>query len=105
MRTCILITATAFVTWIAFSIIQGVKTGTERLWLISAIKAPGRMALGEIQADMKSGHYELAKAKIEVFMGTWSRFDRGSDSFGGPGIGDIMASFSKIDTNHLAVKP
>ena len=99
MKTFLVIVATAVITWITFSVIHGVRTGVERLWLISAIKAPGRMALGEIQTDMNAERYALAKAKIDALMSTWQRFNSGPDSFRGSGIGDIMVTFSKLDTN------
>ena len=99
MKTFIIIVVTAAITWITVSVINGVRTGVERLWLIGAIKAPGRMALTEIQKDMNAGHYDVAKAKIDVLMTTWQRFDSGPDSFSGSGIGDIMVAFSKLNTN------
>jgi hypothetical protein len=99
MKTFLVIVITSAVTLIAVSVIQGLRTGKERLWLVSAIKAPGRMALNEIQADMNAGRYDVAKAKIDVLMSTWQRFDSGPDSFTGPGIGEIMVSFAKLDTN------
>lgn len=98
MKTCLTIVVTAVITWITVSVIHGVRTGAERLWLISAIKVPGRMALNEIQTDMNAGRCSLAKAKIDVLMDTWHRFDSGPDSFRGFGIGDIMVSFSKLDS-------
>ena len=100
MKTFFVIVITAAITWVAVSIIHGVRIGAERLWLVSAIKAPGRMALGEIQADMNAERYALAKAKIDALMSTWQRFDSGPDSFRGSGIGDIMVTFSKLDTNN-----
>ncbi len=99
MKTFFVIVVTAVVTWIVASVVHGVQAGTERLWLVSSVKAPGRMALGEIQADMNAGRYELAKAKIDTLMDTWQRFDSGPDSFRGAGIGDIMVAFSKLGTN------
>ena len=99
MRTFLIIVVTAAVTWITFSVIHGVSTGKERLWLVSAIKAPGKMALGEIQEDMNAGRYAVAKAKIDVLVDTWQRFNSGPDSFKGSAIGDIMVAFSRLDTN------
>jgi hypothetical protein len=104
MKTFIIIMVTAaltaVVTWMATSFAYGVQTGVERLWFVSAVKAPGRMALGEIQADMHAGRFEVAQAKIDAFMETWERFSSGPDSFRGPGIGDIMGTLSKFDTNN-----
>ena len=67
--------------------------------MVSSIKAPGRWALREIQADMNAGRHDLAKAKIDAFVTTWQRFESGPDSCRGSGIGDIMVTFSKLDTN------
>ena len=105
MKTFLVIVVTAVVTWIVASVVHGVQTGTERLWLVSAVKAPGRMALGEIQANMNAGRYDLAKAKIDTLMDTWHRFDSGPDSFRGLGIGDIMVAFSRLDTNAVVAYP
>jgi len=99
MKTFIIIVVTAAITGIAVSVIHGVRTGVGRLWLISAIKVPGRMALSEIQTEMNAGRYDVAKAKLGVLMTTWQRFDSGPDAFSGSGIGDIMVAFGKLDTN------
>ena len=103
MKTFLIIIVTAAITWITVSVIHGVRTGVERLWLISAIKVPGRMALSEIQTDMNAERYAVAKAKIDALMDTWQRFDSGPDSFRGSGIGDIMVAFSKLDTNSSSI--
>ena len=105
MKTFLLIVVTVAVTWFIASAIHGIRTGVERLWLVSAVKAPGRMALKDIQADMNAGQYRLAKAKIDIFMDTWQRFESGPDSNRGPGIGDIMEAFSKLDTNGIDTRP
>ena len=105
MKTLLVIVITVAVTWIIAKFVHGVQTGTERLWLISAVKAPGRMALGEIQADMNAGRYQLAKAKMDVFVATWRKFDSGPDSFDGSGIGNIMVALSKADTNSGVANP
>lgn len=96
MKTFLTILLTALVKWFFTSLFHGARSGVERLWLISAIKAPGRMALGEIQEDMHAGRYNVAKEKIDVFVTTWQRFSSGPDSFRGEGIGDIMVAFSGI---------
>ena len=104
-KTLLAIIVTALLTWITFSVVYSIRSGIERLWMVSAIKVPGRMAISEIQTDMNEGRYDLARAKLQVFMDTWQRFDRGPDSCGGCGIGDIMVAFSNIDTNHAAMNP
>ena len=105
MKTLFIIVVTIALTWIVASVFHGVQTGVERFWLVSAVKAPGRMALTEIQEDMNAGRYQLAKAKIDVLKDTWQRFDSGPDSFRGLGIGDIMVAFSKLDTNSIVAHP
>ena len=45
MKTFLIIVATAAITWFAFSVVHSLGTGVERLWMISAVKAPGGMAL------------------------------------------------------------
>jgi len=100
MKIFLTISITAVLTWFAFSFIQSVRTGVEHLWLISAVKVPGKMAIEDIQKDMNEGRYDIAKAKRQIIMDTWQRRDRGADSNSGRGIGDIMVAFSKIDTNH-----
>lgn len=91
---------TGLLTWTALSVAHSVREGVERLWLVSAIKVPGKKAIAEIQTDMNAGRYDLAKAKLQALMDTWERFDNGPDSFSGRGIGDIMTTFSRIETNH-----
>jgi hypothetical protein len=99
MKTFLIIAATAFVTWMISSVIHGMQTGAERLWMISAVKVPGQMALKEIQIDMEAGRYEIAKAKIDEFAATWQKFNSGPDSCNGPGIGEVMVAFSRIEAN------
>jgi hypothetical protein len=103
MKTFFTIVATAAITWFAFSVVHSLRTGAERLWMISAVKAPGGMALGEVQSDMDAGRYENAKAKINALADTWQRFNSGPDSCSGLGVGDIMVTFSKLDTNYTTV--
>lgn len=96
MKTFLTVLLTATVTWFFTTLFHGARTGVERLWMVSAIKRPGGMALGEIQEDMHAGRYDVAKEKVDVLMTTWQRFSSGPDSFRGEGIGDIMVAFSQI---------
>ncbi len=93
----LIIAVTAVTTWITANVAHGVRSGVERLWLISAIKVPGRMAIEEIQADMAAGRYEMATAKLQAFLDTWQRFNHGPDSFGGRGIGDVMSALAQAE--------
>ena len=65
-------------------------------WIIGAIKNPGGMALGDIQADMNAKRYDLAKEKIDVLFNSWQRFSSGPDSCSGVGISDIMVTFRQM---------
>ena len=102
MRTFLVVLATAAITWFTISVVHGVQRSIEKVWLISAVKAPGRMALQEIQADMNAGRCSLAKAKIDALVNTWHRFESEPDSNRGLGIGDIMVAIGKLDTNAIA---
>ena len=112
MKTFLVTVVTAIVTaattWFVAGTVHGIQTRIDRVWLISAVKAPGRMAIEDIQADMAAERYQLAKAKIDLLADTWHRFDSGPDSFHGSGIGsgigDIMVTFSKLDTNSATSK-
>jgi len=64
--------------------------------MVSAMKAPGGMAIRDIQADMNAGRFEVAKEKVDALAQTWQRFSSGPDSCSGAGIGDVMVTFSKI---------
>lgn len=74
MKTFLTVVIAVVVTWVIASVIHGVRTGTDRLWMVSAAKAPGRMALADIQADLDAHRYSVAKAKIDAFVTTWQRF-------------------------------
>src|SRR5947207_2507999 len=102
MKTFLTIVVTAVITWIAADLFCGVRKGVAKLWMISAMKAPGRMAIRDIQADMNAGRYDIAKRKIDAFEATWERFSSGPDSCSGTGIGDIMVTFSGIPSDAQA---
>ncbi len=85
--------ATAVVAAVLLVLWQGVRNGE---WIISFIKSPGLMALRDIQADMSAKRYDLAGKKIDVFLSTWEKFDRGPDSCSGTGIRDIIVTFSEM---------
>lgn len=95
MKTFLAVIIAVVVTWTINSVVHGVRTGTDRLWIVSAVKAPGRMALAGIQADMAAHRYSLARPKVDAFVTAWQRFEAGPDSCRGQGIGDIMVTLSK----------
>jgi hypothetical protein len=104
-KTFLVTIVTALLTWITFSVFQSLHKGVERLWLVSAIKVPGNKAIADIQSNMNEGRYKLAAAKLQALKDTWQRFDTGPDSFSGRGIGDIMVTFSKLDTDYATNIP
>jgi hypothetical protein len=64
---------------------------------MSAVKAPGRMALGEVEADLRAGHFEVANAKIAALKKQWAVFENEA-GFSGQAIGNIMVIFGQIDS-------
>jgi hypothetical protein len=105
-RTLITVLITALVTslcWYGASVANGVRRGIERVWLISAVKAPGRMALDDIEADLIAGRSEAAKAKIAALRQQWAVFDSEA-GFRGQAIGNIMVTFGQIDSGMEATK-
>ena len=96
MKTFLTVVITFITTWIIASVVHDVRVVRDRLWMVSAVKAPGRMAIADIQTDLSAHRYIVAKAKMDAFAMTWQRFEADPDSFKGRGIGDIMVTFSKI---------
>jgi hypothetical protein len=93
MKTFLVVLVTTVVTGTGFHFYYGLRTAE---WLIGAIKNPGGMALRDIQADMNTGRYDIAKEKIDALFTTWQRFSSGPDSCSGTGISDIVVTFSKL---------
>jgi hypothetical protein len=75
MKTSLIIVASAAVTLLLPSFINGAKTGYERTWLICAVKVPGSMAIEAIQCDLSAGRCESAGAKVDALAQTWKRFN------------------------------
>jgi hypothetical protein len=96
-RTVITILITALVTSLCWYVVSGLLRGVEGLWLMSAVKAPGRMALDEIEADLQAGRLDTAKTKIAVLRRQWALFEREA-GFRGQALGNIMVTFGQIDT-------
>jgi len=104
-RTIITILITALVTSVCWYVVGGLLRGVEGLWFVSAVKAPGRMALDAIDADLQARRLEMAKSKLAALRRQWSVFE-GEAGFRGQGVGDIMVTLSQMDiaakTNQLA---
>ena len=96
-RTFITILISVLVTSLCWYVVGSLRRGVERLWLMSAVKAPGRMALEEIEADLQAGRLEVAKTKIAAFEDQWALF-MSEAGFRGQGIGNIMVRFGRIDS-------
>ena len=96
-RTVITILVTALVTSFCWYVVGGLRRGVEGLWLMSAVKVPGQMALGEIEADVRAGRLEIVKSKIGALRSQWAVF-KGEDGFRGQAIGNILVTFGQIDS-------
>lgn len=96
-RTVITILISVVITSLGWSLVSGLQQGVDRLWLLSAVKAPGRMALSNIEADLVAGRFEIAKAKLSAFQKEWAIFENES-GFRGIGIGNIMVTLGQIDS-------
>ena len=70
------------------------RRSVEKLWLISAVKAPGRMALDEIVTELQRGDVASATTKLQILKSEWDRFEK-EDELSGVGIGNIMVEFSR----------
>lgn len=70
--------------------------------LRSAVKAPGRMALEQIQRDLDSGNYDIAKAHLGILRQLWSRFEAEPGPMVEQGIGDIMVKFREMEESGTA---
>jgi hypothetical protein len=83
-RTLITILITILVTSLCWYVITELRRGVEELWLMSAVKAPGRMALGEVEADLRAGHFEVGNAKIAALKKQWAVFENEAGFRGRP---------------------
>lgn len=95
-RTFLTILITALVTSAGWYVVTSIRRGAEALWLMSAVKAPGRMALDRIQQDFAAGRDEVAKAKLAALRRQWAVFED-EPAFRGQAIGNILGPFFEID--------
>jgi hypothetical protein len=111
-RTLLTVAITVAVMSLLFyvsSAANSVRRKIDQAWLMSAVKAPVRIALDEIQTDLNAGRYDVAKLKIAAFKKQWSIFEQ-AKGFSSQGIGNIMVEFATLDqtnapgsqTNHPA---
>jgi hypothetical protein len=95
-RTLITILVTFIITSLCWYIGTELRRGVEGLWLTSAVKAPGRMALEKIESDLNASRFEPAKAKLVALKKQWAAFER-ETGFHGQAIGNIMVTFGQIE--------
>ena len=95
-RTILTILIACLVTSLCWSVAESLRRDIEGLWFMSAVKAPGRMALDSIEADLQAGRVEIAKSKIASLRKQWSVLESEA-GFRGEAIGNIMVTFPKID--------
>ena len=93
-RIIIAIAVAVAITSLCWSIATGMRRSVEKLWLISAVKAPGRMALDEIVTELQRGDVASATTKLQILKSEWDRFEK-EDGLSGVGIGNIMVEFSR----------
>ena len=93
-----IIALTAVITSLCWYIATSMRRSIEELWLISAVKAPGRMALQEMATDLQRGDVAAATAKLQILRSEWDRFEK-DDGLSGVGIGNIMVDFSRVPIN------
>jgi len=96
MKTRILtIFVTAVLTSLAWYGWFSVSRSVERFKLLSAVQAPGRMALDDIQADLGKGRYNVAQAKVMALKRHWAIFE--AEGLSGEALGRVMVTFSQVD--------
>jgi hypothetical protein len=95
-RTWAAVLVTALLTSLCWHAGTSLRSGRDKLWLISAVKVPGNKALDIIAEDMKNHRYDDASRRIEVLRQEWREFDREKE-FDGNAIGNILVQFSRID--------
>ena len=95
-RTILTILIACLVTSLCWHVAESLRRDIEGLWFMSAVKAPGRMALDSIETDLQAGRIEIAKSKVASLRKQWSVFESEA-GFRGEAIGNIMVTFSKID--------
>jgi hypothetical protein len=94
-RTSIAIVVTFIVTSLGWYVVTSLREALEATWLISAVKAPGRMALNAIQYDLAAGKYKSAAARLDLLQKSWARFEK-EDGYVGMGLGNIMVEYGNM---------
>ena len=103
-RTIIAIVITAAATSLVWDVATGLRKGRDKLWLMSAVTVPGRMALDEIAAETERGDYAAAKGKLEILRNLWRQFDS-DNSFSSAALGNVMVEFSRLPNSATNAAP
>ena len=90
--TIVVTAAVTSLLWYGWHVLNAVGNRIEHVWLVSSVKAPGRMALDTIQTDLEAGRHDVVKAEVEALRKRWASFSADEDDRGS-GIGDIMTDF------------
>ncbi len=100
LKLFVAIVCTALITALGCTFVCSTRPAIAELWLLSSVKAPGRMALQEIMTELKQGNVADAENKLAILQAEWQRFESEND-FTGEGIGNIMLKFlpPPADTN------
>ena len=98
--TIVVTAAVTSLLWYGWHVLNAVGNRIEHVWLVSSVKAPGRMALDTIQTDLEAGRHDVVKAEVEALRKRWASFSADEDDRGS-GIGDIMTDFAKLGATGL----
>ena len=76
--------------------VMSIRTAIHKLWLISAVKAPTRMALNKIKEEIDRNDIESAKRDFEILRNQWLKFES-EPEFGtkAEAMGTIMEKVSE----------
>ena len=77
--------------------------GRAELWLMSAVKAPGKMPLQAISVDMADQRYAEASRKLQILRSHWRTFEQ-SDGFAGPGIGHVVTELEDVPGEKVDIR-
>ena len=94
-RTLLTILITAVITSVFWNVWFSFARALDRFRMLSAVQAPGRMALDSIQAELAKGRYDVAEAKVLALKRHWNLFE--ADGLRGEALGRVMVTFSQID--------
>lgn len=103
-RTIMAIVITAALTSLVWYVGPGLRGARDKLWLMSAFTAPGRMALDDIAAEIERGDHAAAKVKLQILRNLWKQFDS-DNSFSSAALGNVMVEFSRLSNSGTNAAP